>query len=330
MERDGHGVCQPKATCDKAWMERDGHGVCQPKPCDKAWMERDGHGKCEPKPCEDGFQATHDGKCEPKPCEDGFQATHDGKCEPKPCEDGFQASHDGQCVPKCADDEVLSNGECVPDCDEGQSLVDGQCVPKCDLDPSDASCPPPPVECTTTQTLVDGVCKDNPPANPKFTQSANVHGQLDLCLADGTTDTVVNYSGAGTATSGISDADAIFMANEAANAAAAADIAAKTPGGASKGACGPVVSAAEAPVVIAAPKPATIPTKKPAKVHVAQPANVDAGVATVPTATIPSAVNAGGGSSGDHGPNAGLLLLALTATGVCLIATGRLLATRSR
>jgi len=86
----------------------------------------------------------------------------------------------------------------------------------------------------------------------------------------------------------------------------------------------------EAPVVIAAPEPATIPTKKPAKVHVAQPANVDAGVATVPTATIPSAVNAGGGSSGNHGPNTGLLLLALTATGVCLIATGRLLATRSR
>lgn len=99
---------------------------------------------------------------------------------------------------------------------------------------------------------------------------------------------------------------------------------------------GQQVVSAEAVTVVAAPAAGTVapakkPAKKPAKVHVAQPANVDAGVATLPTAAkVPSAVNAGGGSSGDNDPNTGLLILAMAATGVCLIATGRLLATRSR
>ncbi len=173
-----------------------------------------------------------------------------------------------------------------------------------------------PSECSPPPTT--------PPTSSSFTQSATVGGSIDLCLVDGTTNLVVAYSGTGSGTSGISDADAIFIANTNANAAAAADLAAKTPAGATEGACGaPLAVAAveaatvpEEPIVVAAPESATVPEAEPVSVPQA--------------ATVPTAVPAGDGSSDRSGPNSGLLILALVATGVCFLATGRLLATRNR
>jgi len=94
-----------------------------------------------------------------------------------------------------------------------------------------------------------------------------------------------------------------------------------------------VVSAAEAvaPVTVAAPEAATVP-EAPIVVAAPEPATVPAAepVSVPQAATIPTAVPAGDGSSDKGGPNTGLLILALVATGVCFIATGRLVATRNR
>jgi hypothetical protein len=91
----------------------------------------------------------------------------------------------------------------------------------------------------------------------------------------------------------------------------------------------PQVSAAEAVVPVAAPAAATVP-EEPVVVAAPEEATVPAAVAVPQKATVPAAVPAGDGSSDKSGPNTGLLLLALVATGVCLFATGRLVATRSR
>ena len=231
----------------------------------------------------------------------------DGKCKPKPCREGYVRGHNGECVPivePCPDVVTSSHG--------GDRTI----------------CPTPiPTPTPTIEYCADGVTPITdgcPSRQVSFTQSATVGGSIDLCLVDGTTNLVVAYSGTGSGTSGISDADAIFIANTNANAAAAADLAAKTPAGATEGACGaPLAVAAveaatvpEEPIVVAAPEPATVPEAEPVSVPQA--------------ATVPTAVPAGDGSSDRSGPNSGLLILALVATGVCFLATGRLLATRNR
>jgi hypothetical protein len=161
------------------------------------------------------------------------------------------------------------------------------------------------------------------PTAAKYTMEASAGGSVDFCVAD-TQNVKVDYSGSGEGTSGISTDDAFYIANQAASAAAAADLEAKTPANATKGACG-VVSPAE----VTAPEAATVPEES-VVVAAPEPATVPAAVVVPQKATVPAAVPAGGGSSDKGGPNTGLLLLALVATGACLFATGRLVATRSR
>ena len=171
-----------------------------------------------------------------------------------------------------------------------------------------------------------------PPTTRLFTQSASVGGSVDFCVAD-TSNVVVQYSGSGSGTSGISDADATYIANMKANAAAAADLTAKTPSGATKGACGPVTDTAAATtvpqagtVVVTKPKPAKV--SKPAKAHV--PTTVDAGVVNVPQAAqMPSAVDAGGGSSAPTTPVLGWVLLAIGMIGAAA-ATSTMVAAREK
>jgi hypothetical protein len=151
---------------------------------------------------------------------------------------------------------------------------------------------------------------------------------VDLCLADGTTNQVVNYSGTGQGTA-MSNGEAMYIANTNARAAADADLAGQRPAGATDGACAAPVT--ELPAATSVPEEATVPVsvpvpgKKPAKKP--QPAAV-----TVPQAAIlPQAVNAGGGSSsGENGPNGALLALTLVASLVAVGAAGRLVATRIR
>jgi hypothetical protein len=90
----------------------------------------------------------------------------------------------------------------------------------------------------------------------------------------------------------------------------------------------PVVVPPLAGTVVPPKKPAKKPAKKPTKVTSAQPGSVDAGVASLPSsANIPSAVDAGGGSSAPSTPLLGWALLAAGLLGA-LGATGSLVAGR--
>lgn len=93
-----------------------------------------------------------------------------------------------------------------------------------------------------------------------------------------------------------------------------------------------VVSAAEAVVPAAEPLPATVPEAEvPAIVPEAATVPEAEPVAAPEAATVPQAVPAGGGSSSnENGPTPALLLLVFAATAVCLGASARLLATRTR
>jgi hypothetical protein len=147
----------------------------------------------------------------------------------------------------------------------------------------------------------DGSCV---PDGVVYTQTAGATGETDFCAADGVTTVTVQWSGTGTATSTVSDADALFVAQQKADQAAKDDLTAKTPAGATLGACGLVAVAPVQPATVAPVEPAT--------------------VAVPAAATVPATVPAGEGSGIPATPAWLLVLLTLgTAT---VIATGTRLA----
>jgi hypothetical protein len=93
-----------------------------------------------------------------------------------------------------------------------------------------------------------------------------------------------------------------------------------------------VVSAAEAAVPAVVPEPATVPEAEVPAAAVEAATVPEAEPVAIPeAATVPQAVPAGGGSStNENGPNTSLLLLVFAATAICLGASARLLATRTR
>jgi hypothetical protein len=131
-----------------------------------------------------------------------------------------------------------------------------------------------------------------------YNASANASGSVDLCLADGVTNLVVAYS-AGAKGSGVTPGDADYAANTGAVTAALADLAAKTPAGATLGACGAPVAQVTPAVVTNAAEAATVPEA--------------ATVAVPAAATVPAAVPAGDGS---QAPGLPMWALAMIAVGV--------------
>ncbi len=152
-----------------------------------------------------------------------------------------------------------------------------------------------------TEGATPGMCT---PPGLTYSATGAADGSVDYCTVDGTT-VVVDYTGTGAATSTVSQADANFVAQQKADAAAQADLAAKTPAGAKLGAC--------VPVTVAPVQPGTVaePVTEVAAATVAAPA----------AATLPAAVPAGDGSTAPQAPVWALALLALATVGAVASAT---------
>lgn len=147
-----------------------------------------------------------------------------------------------------------------------------------------------------TEGATPGLCT---PPTPTYSATGLTEGSVDYCAVDGTT-VVVTYTGAGSATSTVSQADANFVAQQQADAAAQADLAAKTPSGATLGACAPAAPATVEPVVVAQPEPAVV---APEQVSIPE------------AATVPKAVPAGDGTTAPQVPVLLLVMAALAAVG---------------
>jgi len=146
-----------------------------------------------------------------------------------------------------------------------------------------------------TEGATPGMCT---PPGRTYSATGSAGGSVDYCTVEGST-VVVTYTGTGAATSTVSQADANYVAQQKADAAAQADLAAKTPSNAKLGACQPVGVAPVQPGTVTEPV-----------------AEVAAATVTAPAAaTLPAAVPAGDGSTAPQAPVWALALLSLATVG---------------